>query len=353
MLERDIYDRYRIYPDEITNIGDDYLIFSEGEVYLIRPIDQGIRGRLQEKVAMAEWLQYYGEKDVCTFIKNKEGKRQLLPVDGKETVVMQIPKLSYREFPSYKGSIGRRLAQFHQKGVSYSNQKKERKEFVPWKERWERRLDQLENWYIHIVREKKKNKFDEEFCITYPYFMGLTENAIQLMTDVYFDVPQASINPYHTICHLRFQESSWLTVEEGAPSRIKVPTDFIYDHFTRDLGEYVRHLWVNYGWTEECKKEITTFLNDYESMYKLSTAEQIQLMARLMFPSHYFDSVEKYYQTYDNKDKEQCLAYFKQTEKYEELILFVAERFRSRNQYLVVPEWLSGKRNKVASTASF
>ncbi|MCD8511038.1 MAG: spore coat protein YutH [Bacillus sp. (in: Bacteria)] len=350
LLEKVLYDRYGIYTNAITNIGRDYLVFSEGEMYLVRPIDRNIKGNLGDMVAMWELLLYYGETNMAGFVKNKEGKRQLIPVDDKEAVVLSVPGLN--EGMMEHESLGRRLAQFHQLGRFYKPDKN--KEFTPWKDRWERRLDQLESWFVHIMKKKRKTPIDEEFCLTFPYFMGVTENAIQYLTDIVIDYPQAAVNQYLTICHNRFKESTWLTVEEGNSSRVKVPTDFIYDHFTRDLGEYIRYLWLEYGWTDKCREEINDFLNDYESIYPLSSAEQMQLIGRLMFPSHYFDHIERYYETNDEKWIERCLTIFNTTDEYEKVIVYVAKQLQKQNEKLQLPDWLKDKQTTpLQSTATF
>lgn len=355
MLEKVLYDRYGIYADEITNIGNDYLVFSDKEAYLVRPIDRNQKGSLGDKVAMAEWLVYYGEKNIASFVKNREGKRQLIPVDDKEAVVLHISS----NIPSYGNvmaggqlSIGKRLAQFHQLGRYYKPENV--KEFTPWKDRWERRLDQLENWFVHVLKKKKKSPIDEEFCFTFPYFMGLTENAIQYLSDLVIDYPQAAVSQYLTICHTRFKESTWITVKEGYPSQVKVPTDFFYDHFTRDIGEYIRYLWLEYGWTDVCRQEINQFLQEYETVYPLSSAEQMQLIGRLLFPSHYFDHIERYYETNDETWIEPCLTVFNNTEMYENVVVYVAKQLQKKNEKLHLPDWLLEKQPvNLESTATF
>ncbi|MDG5788896.1 spore coat protein YutH [Evansella sp. AB-P1] len=344
MIERALFDRYGIYPEEILSIGYDQIIFSEGKGYLLRPVKTNTKNAIDIKANMAEWLMYQGDLDIATFL-NRDEKKVSIKVEGMDYVVFQLPELQLNGRQEYSLPIGQRLAQFHHNGFTFSKYNKQVvQHIIPWKNRWEKRLDQLEKWYLTLIREKEKSEMDKEFCMTYPYFMGLTENAIQMMMDVSLDDEGFQQNLYNTICHSRFQDHTWLTIEEGHPSRIKVPTDFTFDHITRDIAEYIRTIWIECGNSEKGQKQVDDFLNAYESVYPLTLTDQKLLFIRLMFPIHYFKKVEFYYSSMVENEKlkfkNDCFYIFQHTTEYEQFFVYLANRYPSLKNNLSLPQWI-------------
>ncbi len=81
---------------------------------------------------------------------------------------------------------------------------------------------------MQLLHERPQSEVDEAFLFTFPYFMGLTENAIQYAVDARID-ERSSAYEQGTICHRRFTERTWLVPSERG-NILKCPTDFIYDH---------------------------------------------------------------------------------------------------------------------------
>ncbi|SDZ60355.1 spore coat protein YutH [Evansella caseinilytica] len=343
MLEREMVDHFRIYPDEIVFIGDDQLVYANAETYLLRTIDDRTHQQLSEKISMAQWLTHQGETDIAIYMKPAD-KRNTLFIDGDDKVVFHIPQQQMHD-GSKKMSLGKRLARFHERGYSYSPKDKKVTAFLSsWKERWEKRLDQLEHWYVKISQNPEKTAFDEQFCLTFPYFIGISENAIQMMADLAMNNTANQMTPAKTICHERFQEHSWLTLEEEMESRVKVPTDFTYDHYARDLAEYIRTVWLEHDGNSRGEEMIDTFLNHYESEHPLMLMDQQYLFARLLFPAHYYEKIEQYYQTGHQGKKAllqtDCLRLFHFSADYERLLTFICRRYPLLITGNVIPQWI-------------
>ncbi|MFA9560044.1 spore coat putative kinase YutH [Evansella sp. AB-rgal1] len=344
MLERAMFDQLRIYPEEVMNIGDDVIILSEGNCYLLRELDDRRLQKISEQQHMTEYLSYKGERDIATFLQDDKNKIKGIHVDGKNYAVFTVHIYHHLGETVNAASLGKRLALFHQRGIGYSEYNRDiGKNMTSWKDRWEKRLDQLEQWYMGIVREKnQKTDVDKEFCITYPYFMGICENAIQMMMDISLDDPQLFQNPYHTICHYRFHDQTWLTLQEEITSNVKVPTDFVYDHITRDISDYMRMIWIEYEGNETAQREIIHFLTEYESVYRLTLTDQKLLFIRLLFPLHYFDHVERYYNTGENAAiASKCMLIFQNKMEYERLLDYLLERYPMLKNQVVLPAWIN------------
>ncbi len=81
----------------------------------------------------------------------------------------------------------------------------------------------------------RKNEVDEQFVETFPYYLGVAENAVQYVMDTQLDeAPMRGDMP--TICHEQFTPETW---EMG-----KIPTDWVFDHASRDVAEWIRKQWL-------------------------------------------------------------------------------------------------------------
>ncbi|MBU9713007.1 spore coat putative kinase YutH [Evansella tamaricis] len=340
MLEREVFQHFRIYPEEIMYIGEDLIIAAEGNRYLLRPIN-GMENTLQEKTLMGQWIQYFGDEDVATYLE-PDGKKNTIHDNGINYAVFQLPSETLSRKTEKRG-LGQRLASFHQAGFSYTPQdKKQMNSQLLWKERWERRVDQLESWYVTKTKDTKKSSFDKQFCETFPYFIGISENAIQLVANILIDdLSYQRVNK--SICHVKFQENTWITLNEGQESTVKIPTDFTHDHYTRDLAEYIRTIWVSSENPSVREEIITSFLNEYESIQSLSQLDQKLLIARLLFPLHYFNTVEAYYRSQEGERdrlEKKCESIFSNTADYEQLFVFLIKRYPKLNHINSLPDWI-------------
>ncbi|WP_179298880.1 spore coat putative kinase YutH [Evansella halocellulosilytica] len=345
MLDRQLFDHFRIYLDDVLYVGDDLVVLANGDEYLVRTIDERNMNQLDEQINMANWLRYYGERGLAQYVK-PEGDRKAISHDGGEAVLFSIEKPHFQDINTFNvDKIGTRLAKFHEKGMTYSPQYTKNTEMTfgisAWKLKWERRLDQLEKWYVRMRQERMKTDLDEQFLISFPYYLGLCENAIQMTADLLIDEPVLSAGG-NTICHHRFRENTWLTVHEHELSSLKVPTDFLYDHYTRDITEYVRSYWMN---EEESNQLhiINEFLNDYEAYHPLSLFDQKLLLARCMFPTHYFEQIEAYYQTVYSEERasmrQNCMNLFDRSADYEKLFLYLTTRYPHLQKTNHCPLW--------------
>ncbi|PYZ92920.1 spore coat protein YutH [Salipaludibacillus keqinensis] len=345
MLERHLYEHFRIHLEKTMHLGNDLIIDGNGKKYLLRQGSLLNDKRILEQKRMAEYLTYQQERDVVIPILSSTGKA-ISVVDGQEVIICELPSDQLRE-PSFQEekSIARRLAQFHIRG-EYFEQHLSQGTWYSWRQRWIKRLDQLENWYVKIQHERYKRKMDELFLLSFPYFLGLTENAIQMMTDLLINDPFAIRDERgNTICHYRFHEGCWLTLDEHQVAKYKVPADFYYDHFTRDLAEYVRHIGAGDLSFRRKIKRTENFLSRYQTVRPLEMKDIHLLMARLVFPVHYLDQIEKYYRTVDEEVKagieDELTTLYSQTEEYETFIHSISTFFPASLSNPVIPKWVA------------
>jgi len=326
------------------NIGNDLIIDGNKQKYLIRGCSGLEKNQISEQAKMAQFLTYHGEPNVVLPIKTING-HDTTTIDGEEAIVYQFPDESKGTHvrSSEEWSSGKKLARFHLRGEPYEPITS-RGTWLLWKNRWIKRLDQLENWYVRKQQDPIKSEFDELFLLSFPYFLGITENAIQMIGDLKLNDP-FSIREVrgNTVCHFRFHEGSWLTLDEQRIAQYKVPTDFVYDHWSRDIAEYVRQICLETIPFPKKMKRIETFLQRYQTIRPFQKIDVYLILMRSVFPIHYFDQIETYYRTVDNKEKNMMVndlrTLFMQTEEYEYLLGHLSRLFFTSDPYL--PTWLS------------
>ncbi|WP_051314601.1 spore coat putative kinase YutH [Alteribacter aurantiacus] len=307
MLERALFDHYRIYPEQLMQAYQVTIVESNGERYMLTPVHAD-QSQVQGQVEMANWLLSQGEDGIPELVPTDSGKATV-ELDG---TVMALYRLSSDDkMMRSHDPVGKRLASFHQKGQFYNKEGKKKglSGAQSWKHRWEKRLDQMESWYVHMINERGKTPFDQDFLLTYPYYMGVSENAIQLLNDISIDDGVASMEQGNTICHRRFEDSTWLTVDSRYPSAVKVPGQFIYDHFSRDLSEWMR---ADFKGAQLNMRNVQfpDMLTAYDQERPITVVDRKLIVARLLFPLHYFDTVEAYYQTVDERKKAELATEF-------------------------------------------
>ncbi len=249
----------------------------EGFLYLIVPAGDLEPEDLEELQKVSSHLTQQGDRTIGTILpyENREqssGKSIL--IKGGRTAAGNV------------GRTGQELALFHQRGRMYEGAFSKRNRYGAWYDLWVKRIDALEEWRKNY-RSRKYTEFETLFQETFPYYLGLAENAVQYLVDTEIDVPKQQSDS-GTICHERFDRQAW--VENG---RIKLPHRWIWDHPARDLAEWVRR--ESGSRYKPDQQMARNFLYEYTRFQPLSPYGWRQFYARLLFPLRYFETVEGFY----------------------------------------------------------
>ncbi len=273
-------------------LGDFEGFEAKQEYYVFVPIQFTAGQTIQDMVLMSEHLKTNGEQSIAEVIPTIRNQSIAL-VDGVEGFLFKLPS-GQNEWRGEGEGIGRTLAFFHHKGSRIQSVRHSTTNYYGhWKLIWEKRLTQLEQWYQRMLQQLPQTEVDEAFVMSFPYYMGLTENAIQYVADSDIDEPYRA-NEQPVICHNSFRENSWLSSPNTPDSLIKLPSNFIIDHPSRDVAEWIRSEFHGEEFSEE---NIVSFIYDYESVTPLSSYAWRMIYARLLFPLNYFETLENYYGT--------------------------------------------------------
>ncbi|WP_413378660.1 spore coat putative kinase YutH [Alkalihalobacillus sp. 1P02AB] len=314
MFERNIYDYYGIYCDSRTRFGHYDGFQTETEQYLLFPKEH-LASTEEEMIYYSEYLRSLGDSTVLQLVPTKLKKNSGF-IDGQDVYLFKLPNQDERTGLEINNDYerGEHLAIVHHYGKQTSQNRKQYDYFGQWPNLWQQRLEQLEEWYFQVNYEGPQTIVDEAFLYTYPYYMGITENAIQYAVDAGLD-DRTSEMEQGTLCHRRFTEETWLTLSERG-GIVKCPTEFVFDHPCRDLAEWIRSKRFSL-FDQRNGGLIEPFLEGYTQYNPLTSYSWRLMYARLLFPVHYFETIEDYYRSQIREEKFQIGQRFTQLLEHE------------------------------------
>lgn len=285
MFERQIYEAYGLFCEERFFVGDYEAFIANGKIYIFVPIKDG---DFQECLQMASWLKSRGEQNIAERVDTVRNEPMAV-IDGEEGMLFVCPERSWTK----AASPGEELALFHERGRIFPNRRLRsfrRNYYLQWHKLWEKRLEQLERWHGRLMLQGAQTEIDELFLTTFPYYLSLSETAMQYFVNVLNNVLQSE-RDLPSICHERFTETTWPVLPKPFSFTI-LPTDFLIDHYSRDVAEYIRHEIV---FKHSPFEKIASFLEQYSRVQPLSSFAWQMIFARLLFPLHYFTCAESFY----------------------------------------------------------
>ena len=132
-----------------------------------------------------------------------------------------------------------------------------------WVSNW-----QAKNDYLEKVLSNNKNEIIEE---TKDYYIGLAETAI-------FIAKRSKTLNKKVICHKRINMNN--------------DDNRILDYKEREYGEYIKYLLFH-------KEKRIEYLKEYVDKNIKSNLSKELIMARILYPSEYFDLIDNYYKGID------------------------------------------------------
>ncbi|MFC5711176.1 spore coat putative kinase YutH [Thalassorhabdus alkalitolerans] len=288
LFERNVYDGYGLYCRERFQAGMYEGFSADSGTYIFVPKLETGRGSLKEKISWAEMLKQNGGIQVAQFVQSVNG-RETIPIDGEERMLFYIPE--EERTVGHMTETGSSLGMFHKQGSHLGNASDSSTVSfgMRWSQWWEMRIDQLESWYAKVSQQTDFTSFDRWFVLTFPYYLGLTENAIQWLREMESG-REYSAKEGGSISHFRFTEGTWLTVDPER-TEVKLPSEWLYDHPARDVAEWLREAFFQ----QEPTQRIESFLHHYLQHNAFTDQDWMMVFGRLVFPYLYIERVEKHY----------------------------------------------------------
>lgn len=313
MLQKMLETQFGITAQEQIKIDRFDALTGNGWLYLIAKPAGMEEADISELGKITNHLRSYGDQNVPLFLQTKD-RSYIATWEQAKYCVLANRQVEQQQ---RKVKLGRKLARFHERGRRVPFQVERTSRIGQWKGLWEKRLTQMENVWNGLLFQSPEDEFEQLFIESFPYYMGLTENAIQYLVDTELDVEPADTDN-GTVCHERFNFKTWATGQYF----IKNPFDWVFDHRSRDLAEWTRERYFRNSQTYDV--ELKGFFDEYQSISPLSAFSWRLLYSRLIFPLHYFDCIESYYITKSEQDKklleEQLGKILRQSSEYEKFL---------------------------------
>jgi spore coat protein YutH len=311
MLQKMLENQYGITAPEYVKLDSYDALRGDGWLYLISNPAGKEEEDITELEKIAEHLRNYGDQNVPIFLPSKDGNLVTTWEKNKYCV------LANRQIEEQKKiNLGRKLAKFHERGRRVPFQIERSSRVGQWKSLWEKRLEQMEKVWNGLLFQTPEDEFERMFVDSFPYYLGLTENAIQYLVDTELDDEPIETDS-GTVCHDRFTKKTW-----GSNYMIKNPFDWVFDHRSRDLAEWTRERYFRNFQTYDV--DLKQFFEEYQSIAPLSSFSWRLLYSRLIFPLHYFDCIENFYITRSEQDKkvleEQLSKILRHSSEYERFL---------------------------------
>lgn len=174
---------------------------------------------------------------------------------------------------------------------------------INWGILWSNKIDYLEEL---IYENGKKYPIVVD---SFNYFVGLAENAISYYNNIH------EINSNHI-----FYISHKIIRPYDKVDSIYDPLNIIFDHKVRDIAEYIKNsFWNN-------NTSIFNELDNYLSYEYLSIYDVKILIARILYPSFYFDTYEDIF--INNKDEKIINNYISRLNEYENYLASIIDYFK-------------------------
>jgi spore coat protein YutH len=332
-VKKTVNDEYGIKIQEMTKLGHYDSFRLHQTHFLIVPVTHLDEEEMYELYQLSQFMLEKREPYIASIVLTKKN-HLFFEKDQARYAIIKCSSYTEGRF----NQIGRDLARFHQKARTYPYQVTKTQRIGQWKFLWEKRLDQLESFCRGRVHSQPLNPFEKMFVESFPYYLGLAENAIQYLVDTELDEEPQPIDS-GTICHHRFHSTTW-----NPSICVKLPTEWVYDHGSRDIAEYMRHLFFDKQ--EELKLNGFSFLDEYDRTTPLSAFSWRLIYSRLLFPIHYFECVENYYLSGED-DKplfvNRMEEILKDSNQYESFLISFSSMLSMKTKRIVLPtvEWLS------------
>ena len=303
-------------------------------LYSIIPVEDLELEEIIEFKHLSDYMIQKGEPFTGRILPTKDGQPVCSQGDRFRFILIQCPPHA----SSRTILLGKELARFHQKGRTYPYPVKKNNRIGQWKYLWEKRLDQMELFWKDRVKQHPRNQFETLFAESFQYYIGMTENAIQYLVDTELDDTPMP-NDSATICHQRFTHQLWYE-----KNGMRLPTDWVFDHASRDLAEYVRDQILTNDRLDF--SQLNDFFYQYERVAPLTSFSWRLLYSRLLFPVHYFNCIEGYYLSNAEQQKEtfeqQLKHHLHLSDEYEK-VLSNFQLMASSNRKMNLPrvDWLA------------
>lgn len=282
---------------------DGYPGFTDGEYSYFTTTVKEKEAFYIEQFILAHYLHEQGQTQIALPIQNKDEEWFTTKGDDHHIAC----RIEQNQTPN-EISQGTALAMFHQSSQSFPNEPERISCFGLWKDLWIQKLEYYEELIPTLV-SAVDNLIYERMMEAFPYLIGTTESAIQLLVECEAETRFAT-NDTPVICFIRY--------ESQVLDKIIWPNDFVYDHYARDVAEMLRLEFLKDQDLQVTSENVRGLLASYEEIQPISIFAWQMIYARLLFPSHFYDLFDEIIESNKEKHASQLNQMIQRHHQYEQ-----------------------------------
>ena len=185
--------------------------------------------------------------------------------------------------------------------IFFTNKISNIKTTTNWGELWSNKSDYLE---YQISQLGKSHPVITE---SFSYYIGLGETAIQMVNSI----EKTNVNIFYSHKRINSDDTQY---------DLYNPLNIMVDYKVRDIAEYLKSKFFN-------GENITLDLANYFNNEKLSTYEYYLFLARLIYPTYYFDLYEEIIT--DRKDDKAIEKIISKADDFENIIKKIYQYYKT------------------------
>ena len=283
---------YDLVIDNIKEINDYYYFTYKGDEFYFIFFNEGIN-RLNEYIKISNNLQLHYLLSHQVIINNKGS--YLTTIDDVSYILLKIR------------TVNDDVSIFELVDRQNKIVKNADKTYIPWNYLWMSKIDYLEK----SIREIKVDKI---IIYSVDYYLGLGENAISVYNYASNFNKSYPLTWSHRRIYYPNKTINYLN-----------PINYLYDYDVRDLAEYLKSVFFQDN--DMAYIELDTLMK----IKKFNNFSANMLLARLLYPSYYYDLLEKYIN--DKVDSTEFLSIINQQENY---FLFIKKAYHLLSRYALM-----------------
>ena len=294
---------YLLDSNEMRRIGENYIFRANGQNFIFCSVEQNNINKLMIVLKQIQHIPY-----LHTLIYNRNN--ELITSDGNNNYILFRINIKQNRYIKIKD-----LFYLYNETNIFDNKTPNS---FNWIKLWSDKIDYLE-YYISL----KDNINDNVRCV-FNYFIGMGENAVSYLRNVFENTKITDIDKI-SIVHKRVNYKDTL-------HDLYNPLNLVFDHISRDISEYLKSLFLDNNYNLNIIEDIIINSNLSEFGYKL-------LFARMVFPTFFFDLLDKY--ELKGENIKQLMDIFDKTKKYEKFVLLIYETIKkTRNINIPRISWI-------------
>ncbi|MFD2617911.1 hypothetical protein [Terrilactibacillus laevilacticus] len=283
------------------------------EKLILQPLSAFYHQEIDQLAQLSESLRSAGHQKSMFIHKTIQGP-YTIQIQNQPYVLCSMPLMTRGHSFSYP----KNLAKLHRDTLGIDINTFKESPYLRNNMYWGERVDNLKKKVDQSLNSNHIQPFEQKFIRVFPYFIGLSENAIQYYVD--WNMDSLEIEP-PVLCHYRVKN------QQMSDNGVDNPAEWVIDHRSRDIADWIRDtIWKTHTLPIN---EVDVFLQHYHEIFPLTEDVLSRIYGRLLLPISFIECGEDYYFGEDRSEEmmKQLKMIIQKSEKMEQFLKSFANRY--------------------------